>query len=472
MNNSKLVSVLKKLDIKERRSFLTFLDSPFFNQRADLSRIGHHIVNSFETHPKLLKKKAVWEALFPDRSYNDQHLRLLMSDLFKLLENFLAVSHVLSNASLMQYQLLKAYREKDLQKQFEQTLAKARRRLDRQPLRDYGYLQNSYEVEQEYYSYLGIANRMDDAPVHQLNRLADQQFAYKKLKQSCIFLARNAILEEGNEPAILEEVISLLKEEPEQMEHTGLTVYYQLYHLMKGPAEVEHFDELLLILRRKAGFFTNEELGDIFRLLINFCIRQLNAGQTAYTQRTFELYREGIERSYLLVGGRISNFTYINIMFSGLKLQAFDWVEHFLEKYRPTLEPLQSANIYYFCLAHLRYEEGRLEEAMKLLVRFDAKHDFFLYLSAQTTLIKIYYQLGEFDPLESLLGSISVYLNRKHKIGYRKEAYKRMVSICRKLIYLRPGDEERTAQIRMEAGQIPIPSFRDWLLSRLEQTVS
>jgi hypothetical protein len=469
MNKSKLISILKKLDKKEQKVFLDFLDSPFFNRREELKHLGQYLTENLETHPKKLNKSKVWENLYPGRPFHDQQLRLQMSELFKLLEQYLSVNTFLSYQSLVQQQLLRTYRQKNMKKYFEQTIVKARRTLEGQSLRDYTYLRAAYDVEQEHYAYLGAESRMDDAPVRRLNRLIDQQFAYQKLKHSCIFLARNAILEEGNKPAVLEEIITLLRKEPEQMEYTGLRVYYELYHLLQGPATVLQYDAVLLVLRERAHFFTTAELGDIFRLLINFCIRQMNAGQTEYIARTFELYRDGIEQVYLLTEGRLSNFTYINTMFSGLKLRAFDWVEQFLEKYRPALEPLQSANIYYFCLAHLRYEEDRLKEAMKLLVRFDAGHDFFLYLSAQTTLIKIYFQLKEYEPLESLLGSISVYLNRKHKIGYRKKAYKKMVSVCRKMIYLRPGDKERAEQIRIDAAQIPIPSFRDWLLAQLKE---
>lgn len=467
MNTTKLLSVLKKLEKKEQRSFLDLVKSPFFNKREELIRLGSYVVRHID-QSRSLKKRAVWTNVFPDRPFNDQQLRLYTSDLFKLLEEFLSVTHFRQDRPVFHHELLRAYRDRDMKKQFDATAGKARRNLARQSLRDFAFLRTAYAIELEHYQFLGEGRQMDDAPVKQLNRLLDQQFAYQKLKQSCVFLARNAILEEGNEPAVLEEILNLLQEHPEQMEHTGLIVYFHLYQLLKGPAGVRAFDQLLRLLRRKAGFFTKVETGDILRLLINWSIRQMNAGQTEFIRRTFELYQEGIEREYLLVRGRLSNFTYINIMFSGLKLQEFAWVEQFLEKYRAALEPAQSDNIYYFCLAHLRYEENRLDEAMKWLVRFDAKHDFFLYLSAQTTLIKIYYQLQELEPLESLLGSISVYLNRKRKIGYRKEAYKQMVRVCRKMIYLRPGDEERVAQLRLEAEQIPIPSFRLWLLSQLD----
>ena len=468
MNNSRLLFVLKKLDRDAKKSFLSFLQSPFFNRRQDVCRLGEQVIDAMDKHPQNLQKAKVWTKVYPGQIYNDQKMRLLMSYTFKLLEKYLSVNSFLQASSKVDYQLIIAYRELDLEKPFLRTWSVAKRRLEKQALRDYTYLRDQYDLEAERHAYLGLKKQKEETRIQDLNELLDQQFIYQKLKQGSEFYARNTILEEANQSSFLDSILIHLQARPEGLKEIGIEVYYRLLQLLKYPEDEDQLDPFLQLLDQHYSRFTMEEMGNIFRLLINFCIRKMNAGKSDFIQRTFDFYRKGIEQGFLLDKGEISAFTYTNVMFIGFKLKVFDWVEAFLEEYRNHLEAAQRDNIYYFCLANLHYEQDRLAEAMKLLVRFDAKHDFFLYLSAQTTLIKIYYQLKEFEPLESLLQSISTYLNRKNNIGYRKAPYKKLISVCRKMIYLRPGDADKIQRLRQEIDQITIPSLRLWLLKQLD----
>lgn len=467
MYKSKLVQILKKLTPVEQHSLQQFLESPFFNQRRDVIKLAGSILNGLKKGPSHLDKRQIWARVYEGSLYQDQRMRLLMSYLHKLVEQFLSVASFVEDRQAQDLRLLWFYRDRDLEKPFRRVQKRSEEFLQQEDRQDQGALQAWYELKYEQHLFQENKSANHSLTLNEMDDLLDQQFIYQKLRQSCIFYARNAILDESHQPNFLDYILSYLEAEPERLEPIGIHLYYQLYQLLRSKEEASP-EPLLSWLRPHFKNFSSSEMKHVFQMLINYCIRQMNAGKTLFIQRTFDLYKEGIEKRFLFEKGFITDFTYINIMFSGLKLKAFEWVEIFLDEYRSFLKAGERDNIYYFCLAHLRYEQERLTEAMKLLVRFGAKQDFFLYLSAQTTLVKIYFQLEEYEPLDSLLQRMQVYINRKTNMGYRKAPYKKLISVCRKMIQLAPGDSERKKQLQLEAGQIAIPSFRQWLLEQLE----
>ncbi|MCB0588665.1 MAG: hypothetical protein KDD06_25455, partial [Phaeodactylibacter sp.] len=80
-----LLRTFTKQDIREARKWLA---SPYHNQREDLQQLFEQLATTAPEGLPLSREQA-WKALFSNQPYDDQQLRLLLSYLYRCLENFL-----------------------------------------------------------------------------------------------------------------------------------------------------------------------------------------------------------------------------------------------------------------------------------------------------------------------------------------------------------------------------------------------
>jgi hypothetical protein len=204
----------------------------------------------------------------------------------------------------------------------------------------------------------------------------------------------------------------------------------------------------------------------LFLLAVNFCIRRINLGDAVFSQDLFDLYREGLTQDVFLENGAISRWSYNNITNAALKTGDIKWALHFVETYRPKLEPAFRDTSYFFNLARCLYEKGAFNDALTALNRIEYD-DVLQNLSAKTLQIKIYYHTGAWQVLDSLLDSVRIYIRRKKVLGYHKENYTNIVRLTQRLIALVPGDRADRAALRQEVEQCKVLGEKAWLLKCL-----
>ena len=84
--------------------------------------------------------------------------------------------------------------------------------------------------------------------------------------------------------------------------------------------------------------------------------------------------------------------------------------------------------------------------------------------------LKIYYELQEFDVLESFLNSFRTYVNRKKQSGdlrsYHQENYLNIIRLTQKLLTYNPFDKKEKAKLKDEIEKTKVTE-RKWLLDQL-----
>ena len=145
MEKSTLITLIRSLSPIETREVRKFLNSPFFNQRQDVMLLFEHLVDGGET-----TKESAWVSIFgKDQLLEEQKLRLLMSYLHTLLEQYLAVKETLSNNLGAHLQLATAYRKRKLLPAFERTRKNLFKALQAQTLRNADYHEQCYHLDWE-----------------------------------------------------------------------------------------------------------------------------------------------------------------------------------------------------------------------------------------------------------------------------------------------------------------------------------
>mgnify|MGYP003669503984 CR=1 FL=1 len=94
-------------------------------------------------------------------------------------------------------------------------------------------------------------------------------------------------------------------------------------------------------------------------------------------------------------------------------------------------------------------------------------------LSSKTILLLSYYELDEFDALDSFINSFRVFLNREKSISARKKnAYKNLLKYVTRLINLRDSDKVALLNLKTEIEETPDVGSKPWLLQKLIQRIN
>ncbi len=470
MENTKLLKLILNFNGWEIRELYQFLESPFYNRRTDVIELLNFIKKEEKDKNADFNRKKAFRAVYKTDDYSEKNWYLLSSYLFRLVEDFLAARSMQKDDFTKKLHLARAYKEISFDKSFLRVVKDAKKELDKTTWRNGTYYKQFYDLELERYGYFESRSRSKENNLQELSDQFDIYYIAEKLKQYCLQLSHQNVFKKDYQQALQNEVIAFVKGHPDLLVHPAIAVYYYGYQAISTGADT-FFQKLLSLLPEYKDQFQKEEIRGIYFMTINFCIKQFNAGLEKYEMKTFELYKSGIEQGFLVEKDMHFKFTFNNTALLGIKLKEFQWVEQFITKYQEYLIDKDRKNIANYSLSILRYEQGNYKEAMQLLSSFESD-DHLMNLGAKLTLLKIYYELEEFDPLDSLLASMRVYLQRKGIITYHKESYGNIIFLLKKLLALEPFNKK--AKMKLEKAILtkkPLTrNIKEWLLKQLKNS--
>lgn len=465
MNQSKLLEIYHCLDKKEMRALGKFVRSPYFNQREDIVRLHDYLARHCSGPSELLEKPTVFKKIFPKTPFSEKQIRYTMSFLFKKVSEFLTVEELQSEPVDSSILFVKAMRKRGAERLFDGAFKTAEQHLERSPFRNLDFHFHQYQLRQEQFlSSIGQSRKATPG----LQKMSDELthfFISNTLRQSCFALSFRAFNTMDFRENMLSQVITFV-EENNLVEVPAIGIYYLSFRTLTEEKPLPVFQDLKKYIREKGGYFPKEERKGIFTLALNFCIRQINLNNAPFKKEAFELYQEGLAQEIFIEGGYLSRFTYKNIVAIGLGLVEFDWVRGFIEEYRPFLEKKFRQGAYNFNMALYHFKKEEYGEAMGLLQRVGTD-DLLNNLNARRMLLRIYYDLGELDALESLLGSFQTYIYRKKGIGYHRELYLNLVRFTRRLLHLSPHEAEQIDSLESDIMAVKDLPEKAWLLEKL-----
>lgn len=465
MEKSRLLRLLRTLSKEELRGLKKFVRNPFFNQRSEVPALLDVLEKSLKTDRAVPGKEQTYRQIFGKAVYNDHRVRLAMSFLYQLTGQFLAVQDFLNDKAQYQRRLASIFRKRGLPEQFARTCEEAVAAQERQPLRDAHFYEESYQLLLEKHRFAVESQAFENLDFQELSDRLDYAFLARKLWQSCFMLAHQSVSNASYRFGLLETVLAHM-EQTRALGIPAISIYYHCYRALTNPVEKSHFQQFKTHLMRHGALFSAEELRDLYILAINFCIRQYNAGNQDYLAEQFELYREGFAQKYFLTDGSLSRYTYQNAATIGLVLHELEWVEQFVHEYRPALKEEHRESLFSFNLARLEYQRRDLGKALQLLQKAEYK-DLMLSLAAKTLQMKIFYELQEFDLLESHLQAIRAFIRRKKVMGYHRENYLNTVNFTQKLLETNLYDKEERAVLRREIEETKAVAEKEWLLKMM-----
>ena len=150
MKQTQLTDLLNTLSNKEIQQLKKWIASPFFNKRKDVVQLFEFYLWYQKKNKEAPSKEQVFEHLFPKQLYDDHKVRLAMSFLKKLVEQFLIYQAEQEQKIRQKLTLAKIYRLRKLDKQAKQQLREVEKLLfDKMKQRGADYYEFSYQYHAE-----------------------------------------------------------------------------------------------------------------------------------------------------------------------------------------------------------------------------------------------------------------------------------------------------------------------------------
>ncbi len=462
-----LLSLIERLSKKESRELSKFLRSPYFNQRKDVVLFYDYLAERVDLKVDDFDKKKAFRSVYPKEAFQDAKFRHLMSYLFELIKRFLAQHHGDKHPITQKINLCSALRQRGLNKLFEKELKKVFHLQNQQSYRNTNFYYNNYKLYLEQSEYLHQQQRIGEMNLQEVTDELTTFYVADLLRQSCSVLAHQSLSPQNYDLKLLNPVIQMV-EKSSLLNIPAVAIYYHSYRALKDLKNEKDFDALPPLIKANWQQFPDHEIRDILLLAINYCIQKLNGGERKFIREAFELYRFGLEHHILLEQGVLSLYTYKNVLKLGLALQEYDWVEQYLESFKKHLHPEQRENNYLHNLAVFYFSKRDYDKAMSLLQQVNFK-DKLHELDARRMLLRMYYELQEFDALESLLESFQTYIRRQKDIGYHQENYLNLIRIIKKMLRSNLRNKKTKIEMISLIDSTKALAERGWLLEQLEE---
>lgn len=464
MLRNQVFFLLKTLNVKEVREMKKFLKSPFFNQRKDVTIVFDFLMGKIQKGKAIPAKDRIFSKVYPDKKFDAQVFRQLMSWLQQLVEKYLAYQVMMKDELSVKLKLATVFRERELPRHNQKIIKSVESQLEKTKYRNADFYQHSFALEQEKYLSASI-KRMTARNFHSLSEDLNIAFIIQKLQQACRLVAHQAVYNFDLELGLLPEVLEYIQKNRLENNPT-IAAYQYCYFALIYPERIDYFSKFKKILFENTEKFPAPELRDLYLLAINFCIRRLNKGYREFAQEGLNLYQKGIEIKVLFINGILSRFTFQNIVAMGLKVKELDWVEQFILSYHQSLEIGYQESTYALNMALLEYNRKNLDAVLPLLQRADYK-DLLMNLSAKTLAAKVYYELDEDLLLDAHLHTMQIYIRRKKVIGYHRENYLNFIRYLKKMVAARNSLKPEIESILNAVQKEKVLTQKEWFLEKL-----
>lgn len=459
-----LIDTLRPAEVTELQHWLA---CPIHNTRPELATLFTELCR-FRLELGLIPEPVdVMQRAWPGRPFRDRDWRQAQHQLLSCLEDWLGYRAYRSRPEDQRLDLLTAYGERDLPRHLKNRLNRADKAAQGAiPITDADY-RHRYQLERERYRQKAGTDRTHDHNLHEQEAALLRCWLAQKLRQTCQTLAHLRVYRMDLDIPLLTETLAIartldLTTEP------GLQLYFlaaQLY-LEDGDSD-SIFGELTAGIERHIQLFPPEEQRNLLLLAINHGLRNSNAGRPGYPRQTFELYRLGVEGGMLYERGKLSIFTFNNIIGLALRLGETDWAADFLSDHEQRLPADRRDEVLALNRARLAFQRRDYDTTLQLLQGADYR-DFIHHMTARVMQLKIYFERDNFNLLMAHIRSSRTWLRRRRHVGYHQANYAHIFELAEQLLRLPPGD---TAAARYLAQRIQATepcTERTWLLARLQ----
>lgn len=470
MKNTHLSRLLSTLTSKELKLLKKWVASPFFNQRSDVIQLLDIYLNYRKKKQPIPTKQKTFNLLFPNEAYDDHRIRMVMSFLNRLTEKFIIYQEQEKKTIENKLNLLTYYRKKEFWKPYQRLVKEIDTTITKNPNRSIEYYQTKHLLNQEKYEVEKVAKRyLPNQLLQPISDNLDITILLTRLKESNLIQNDGRISAVEFDLGLTPQLIAIIDEHPTYIANPAIATYYAAHQLLNNINDANYFQKLRKLVTAHNTIFSRKELFAFYTFLTGFCIINYNKGKQENLPILFELFQE--ELALGLHEHKITSIFFKNIVLVGLNSKAYDWVKQFIHNYVPKLEAQYQHAVGNWAHAALAHRQKDYDTALTLLQTTKTK-DYHHNLTTRVTMTKIYFELKEWDVLQSHLKAFEIYTRRLPRTGelkVHKRNYLNFIQFIQKILRLKPHHKTGRNQLLEKLQAATEIVDKQWLLTCFEK---
>ncbi len=476
LNIKKITDLLDNFDEQSQKSLELFLVSPLFNKRDEMVKLNKYFKKlRLQKDTKIsLTGRVVFRKIFPKQSYSEVKLNKLLANFIKLLEQFVIHYRLMINSNKQEFELMNFYEESALYVPFNKLLDRSQMVYEEKKIKTSEDYQHLYELSLKTYKYYAITNAFNNNEetkqevLSEALQLLDIYYLINKLRMTAHFFNQQTIINKSFTIVLLNEILEQI-ENSKFLSVPLINAYYHCLMFLKDQSNETNYNALQKLL--DAGTFEDNEEDEkiLYDFALNYCALQINAGESEYYSKLFQLYKLALKRESSYIDGYLFTDTVKNIVTVALRLKELSWAEEFLIKYKGKFNPDAREDIYNYSMARLKFSEKDFDSALDFLNNAEYKVPFFK-ISAKILLIKIYYEKSEIDVLEYEISALYMFIYRNENISDQYSAlYRAFIAVTKKLISTPKSEKEKFKKLLIKIENTDHLAERIWLKEKVEE---
>jgi hypothetical protein len=426
---NKAIEIMRTFSPGEFKRFADFVNSPCYNKSKNVVKMYDIIRKNFSTGGGFnLTKEDLYDRLYPGKKYNDIVMRILMSDLLKLAEEFLAQVNYSTSFIFSKWHLLKQLQIRRLDSLFMKNLKETEKMLEDQQLGREFYYYYKHAIESIKNNFYLARDKQELTGEVMLKK--GECIAFYALIDLLIIsegLRSNKNAYNTNYPVNftdeflnsvdLERIINYLKKNLPDY-YPVIAIFYYLHYTFTHDEDEKYYFEAKQLFEKRKDLFNENEKILLYVKLENCCKEKRKTGSDLFLKELFELYKTKIKDGLLVLPRRkYLNITHCrDILVTAVELGEFDWCRKFMRENIPKLDPAYQPNMMSYGNALLLFGEGDFEGALVNIAK--VKYDYFIFkMDVKHLMSKIYYELNYTEEAFSLLDTFRHFLQKNRSVS-------------------------------------------------------
>jgi len=473
MREPKLTEMLKGVTPFEFKRFGEFLSSGFHNKSRKVLQLYELIDRNFEEFDaNSITKEEIAKEIFSDEKDKEQNVRTLISNFTNLLEEFLVLQEISKNEIPRKIYLLKSLHDRNIIKAFDMTSKEISDINKKDFNKNTDFYYNDLTYKEIVLNYHGEDLDLDlDKSYFEMSENTDYLFIVTKLKVVNTVLSRK-ILSGGNIYKNfwgIEYILDYIEKNIDKIEKSHPIIYseYKILMMVLKPDSVKHFHDLEKHVLANISKHNEDELEQVYYSLSNYCINKIATGEEKFISYLYKIHRNLEKTGFYEKNKNLQYTDFMSVIICGLNIKEIKWVNYFFEKYKANIAHEVKRDTINLASALISFSLKKYKDCIEQLNKIGYKYTYF-YLKSKETLIKVYYEQGEVESLESAIDAAKHYLKRhKDLLSIHYDRYILFLNYITKLVKLDKKQKAEIKQLMKRLDENRGTIAREWLIEKI-----
>lgn len=424
MKETKLIELLSTFTKSELKNFVKFTESPYFMGDRNVTPLLNAIRQyhpSFEAKDFTIEK--IYAKLYGNEKFNQGKIRTLISDLYKMAEEFLAHNRFKKNHAEKGFYISAELKERKLEKLFFKSLKIIEQKIEENKLDSFNGFSDKEKTEAMQIEYFSGKNNWEESIQHRtfhsesfiltffMKYLRTQRFKYiaKKIYKHEI---KNELIDAFEKNINIDSILKELKEK-NYAYYPLLAMYNYVYKIALDSSTDKDYAEFKSLVMRNMPMFNRAERYMLMHDLIAYCIEKDN-----FKKEALNLYMYMLDNNVytMFENEYLQALSYRTFIYIATGINEYLLIEEFINRHTDKLKPEYRENMKHYAYAYMYFSKKEFEKSLVNISK--VKYQVFLFKAdVKNLMLKIFYELNLYEQAASMLDTYKHYIQSSNEVS-------------------------------------------------------